>query len=100
MKPAAYVNPRAAEVVELRNERSWIHHDPCANNRVLTRTQNSTGDQLQDKAAAVVNDRVTRIVASGAARDAIKRSRHIIDDFPLAFIAPLGSDHYDRFHSC
>src|SRR5258705_8210271 len=38
-------------------------------------------------------------MAPGDSRDVIERAGEIINDFALAFIAPLRTNHHDRFHS-
>src|SRR5258708_19299194 len=38
-------------------------------------------------------------MAPGDARDVIERAGEIINDFAFAFIAPLRTNHHDRFHS-
>src|SRR5258708_30648416 len=38
-------------------------------------------------------------MAPGDARDVIERAGEIINDFALAFITPLRTNHHDRFHS-
>jgi hypothetical protein len=43
--------------------------------------------------------RVSRVVAAGHPRDVIERTRQVIDDLPFAFVSPLRTNHYDRFHA-
>src|SRR2546428_4712902 len=100
VQPAAHVDARAVEVIELGDHGRRIDHHARANDGVFAGTKDSAGDQLQDKAIAIVDDGVARVVAAGAARNVVKGSRHVVDDFAFAFIAPLRADHYDRFHSC
>ena len=99
MQPAAHVDTGAAEVIELGHQGRRIDHHARTNDRLLAGTQDSARDQLQDEAIAIVDDGVACIVAAGAARNVVKGSRHVIDDFAFAFIAPLRAHHDDRFHS-
>ncbi len=98
MQPPAHVDARAAQAIELGHQSRGIDHHARPNDRMLAGAQDAAGNQLQDKTAAVENDGVAGIVAAGAARDVIEGSRHVIDDFALAFISPLRAHHYDRFH--
>ena len=55
--------------------------------------KNARRDQVQHDLPAAGEDRVPRIVTALIARDDVEMRRQQIDDFSLAFIAPLGSEH-------
>ena len=99
VQPAAHVDAGAVEVIELDDQGGGIDHHTRADDGVLAGPQDAAGDQLQDEAVAIVDDGMTGVVAAGATRNVVKRSRHVIDDFAFAFIAPLSAHDYDGFHS-
>src|SRR5580704_13605159 len=99
MQPAAHVDTSAAEVIELGYQSSRIYHDSRTDDGVLAGPKDSARNQLQDKTVAIENDGMSRIVAARTAGNVIKRSRHVIDDLPLALVTPLRAHYDDRFHS-
>src|ERR1700740_3043864 len=99
MQPAAHVDAGRAEAIEFSHQRRGVDDHARADHGVLSRTQDAAGNQLQDKAITIENDGMARVVAAGATRDVVKGSRHVIDDFAFAFIAPLRAHHDNRFHS-
>ncbi len=87
------------EHFDFGDERRGVDNHAGADDDVLLGPQDPTGDELENVAVLADDDRVPGIVASGDARDVIKRSRQIIDNLALAFISPLRANHNDRFHS-
>jgi hypothetical protein len=98
MQPAAHVDTSPAEIIELGYQSSRIDYDAGADDGVLAGAQDSTGNQLQDKTVAIVNDGMSRIVAAGTTGNIVEGSRHVIDDFSFALISPLRAHYNDRFH--
>src|ERR1019366_6704044 len=68
------------------------------NDGVLAGAQNSARDELQDEPVPVENDRMPRVVSARAPRDVIERTRKVVHNLALAFIAPLRTYDNNRLH--
>ena len=84
------------QIFEFGYERRGIDHGAGADDGFLFRAQNAAGNELQDVAMAIEDDRVAGIVAAGVASGVIEGRGEIVDDLAFAFVAPLGADHRDR----
>src|SRR6266568_3728145 len=85
--------------LDLRHQRSRIHHHARADHGVAFRPQNPARDELQHKAVFPDDDGVPGVVAACNARDVIKRTRKVVHHLAFALIAPLRAHHHDGFHS-
>jgi hypothetical protein len=62
---------------------------------LLLGAQDSTGDELQDKAIFADDNGVAGIVPASHASDVIESAGEIVNDFAFAFVTPLRTDYYD-----
>src|SRR5690242_3493837 len=83
------------ERLDLGNQRCRIDTYACADHRLLPGPQDSAGNQLQNKPIFSNDDRMTRVMAAGAARDAVKRTSKIVNNLTLALVSPLRADDHD-----
>ena len=83
--------PGFLELFDLAQKRRRVQHDAIADDALASGTQDAAGDQLQDKFAALDDDRVPGVVSAGIAGDDVELLAEDIDDLAFAFIAPLGS---------
>jgi len=99
VQAALHVNARLRKGFNFVDERARINNDASPNDGVLFGPQNATGNELQDVLFFADDDGVPGIVAAGHARDVIKRTGEIVNDFAFTFVTPLRADDDDRFHS-
>ncbi len=86
------------EAGDFVEQRGRINHHAVADNSLNTRAQNAAGDQLQYEFLAADEDGMAGIVAALIASHGIKLFREQVDDFALAFVAPLRSENYQITH--
>ncbi len=77
-------------------QRGRRNHHAVADQAQRVVTQDARRDQVQDGLLAVDDQGVAGIVAALEAHDGADFLSEQIDDLALAFIAPLGTKHYDR----
>ncbi|MNN36649.1 hypothetical protein D3C81_1505520 [compost metagenome] len=77
-------------------QRGRRDHHAVADQAQRIVTQDARRDQVQDGLLAVDDQGVAGIVAALEAHDRADFLSEQIDDLALAFIAPLGTKHYDR----
>ena len=86
-------NPLPGEPVDLLDQRARIEHNAIADDRQLPRPHHPGGQQRQLVDGAIDDERVTRVVAALEAYHDVGLLREPVDNFPLAFVSPLGADH-------
>src|SRR5205823_6092929 len=82
----------------LRHEGGGINNYARPDYCVSVGPQNPAGNELQHEPVFPNDDRVSGVVASGNARDVIKRAGQIVDDLAFPLITPLRAHHYNGFH--
>ena len=83
------------ELVHLLHERFERDDYTVTDGANHTVTQNAGRDQMQDRLAAIDNERMTRVVAALKPNDGLRALGEHIDNGALAFVAPLSPDHDD-----
>jgi len=96
---AGYVHPERLQPVDLLQKGHRVQHHTVADDCAAVRAQHAAGDQLQDELFAADDDRVSGIMAARITRHDGKASGEDIDDFSLAFVAPLGTQDHGCFSS-
>src|SRR5882762_2257726 len=81
------------------NQGGRIDDDAGTDDDMLLGSQVRAAEELKNVAVLADDNRVAGVMAPGDASDVIERAGEIINDFALAFIAPLRTNHHDRFHS-
>ena len=74
------------------DERDRVDHDAVADHAHFSAPQNAGGNEMQDVFFAAVNDGVAGVIAALAADHDVGVAGQDVDDFALAFIAPLRAD--------
>jgi hypothetical protein len=90
---AAGVDPATREHVALCEEHGRVDDDAVADDRDGVGVEHTARDELEGEGLAVDDDRVAGVVAALVADDESHVLGEEIGELPLAFIAPLGSDH-------
>ena len=93
-QPPANFDAGFFQIFELAKQSHRIDHRAGADYGLLFRPQDAAGNELQDVAMIIEDDRVPGIVPAGIARGVIERRGHVVDDLALPFVAPLRA--YDR----
>ena len=92
-----------AQHVDFLHQGEGIEHDAVADDGLGLLAEDAAGGELEDELFAGDGDGVSGVVSAGIAGDHLKAVGKHVDDFSLALIAPLGSEHHRsvRFaHSC
>ncbi len=92
------LDPDFAQALDFADERDRIDHDAVADDADFAPPQNAGGNEVQDVFFSAVDDGVAGVVAALAADDDIGVAGEDVDDFALAFIAPLRADEYRVCH--
>ncbi len=72
-----------------------LRHDAVADQAQRVVAQDAGRDQVQDGLLAADHQRVAGVVAALEAHDGADVGGQQVDDLALAFVAPLGAQHYD-----
>src|SRR6267378_1528968 len=99
MQAALYVDASFGERFDFGHEGCGIDYDASADDCLLLGAQDAAGDELQNEAVFADDYGVPGVMSTSDARDIVKSSGQIIDDFAFAFVAPLRADYHDRFHA-
>ena len=95
---AARVGAGLLEHFNLIQQRARIEHHAVADDHAHAGMQHAAGDQLQDELLAAHLDRVAGVVPALVAGHEIEFLRKQIDDFALAFVAPLRPENDEIAH--
>ena len=87
------VDPLPLEPIDLLKERAWIDHDPVADHGQLPRPHHARWQQRQFVGRPVDDERMTRIMSTLEANNDVGLLGQPVDDFPLPFVPPLGTNH-------
>ena len=92
--------PADSKSVDFGQQRRRIEHQPVADHGLLAGPQNAARNQLQDELPVADENRVAGIVPALITRHDIEALGEQIDDLPLAFVSPLGSqdDYVSHFN--
>ena len=85
--------PCLRQLVDLGEQRLRIDHDAVADDAGDAGMQDAGRDQTEDELGAVHVDGVPGVVTALIARDDVEARRQQVDDFALAFVAPLRAKH-------
>ncbi len=88
-----------AERVDFLHEGERVEHHAVTDDAAAAFAQHAAGNQLQNKLLALDGDRVSGVVPAGIASHDLEALGKHVDDFALAFVAPLGADD-DRCLAC
>ena len=80
-----------AQAFDFFDEADGVHDDAVADDAGFAATENSRGHKVEDIFLAFDEDGVAGVVTALRADDDIRLLRQNINDFALAFIAPLGA---------
>ncbi len=95
LQAAAHFDAVGFEFADLLLQRAWVQHHAVADQAQRIGTQDAGGNQVEHGLLAADHQRVAGVVAALEADDGADILRQQIDDLALAFIAPLGAQHYD-----
>src|SRR3989338_3906474 len=85
-------DPFLIQVVNFLQQRVWVNHHAVSDHAANIFVKNSRRNKMQHKLTAFLDNRMTRIVAALVADDVIRVLGEDVDDFSLAFVAPLRAD--------
>src|SRR5581483_194347 len=88
---AVHLHPGLSQSANFFQEGHGIKHDAITDHTTAARTENATRHELQNEFLAVDDDGMPGIVSAGITRDYGELFREDVDNFPFAFIAPLGA---------
>ena len=81
--------------IDLVKQRVRIEHDAVADGAPHARVQYAARDLMEHEGAVAEVDRVAGIGTALVADDPIRAFREDINEFPLAFVTPLGTNDDD-----
>jgi hypothetical protein len=87
------LNLVASQALYLSEQDARVQHYPIANAAGFVRMQDSRWDQVQNEFLIINHQCVASVVASLKSDNVIGRLTQEINDFPLALVSPLGSNH-------
>ena len=71
---------------------------PAPTTQIFPSLEDARGDVVELEGLAVADDRVAGVRTALVPADEVGVLRQEIDDLPLAFVPPLGSDDHGRWH--
>ena len=89
---AVEVDAAGAEALDLLAEDVGVDDDAVADDGDGLGPEDAGGDQVELELALGVEDGVACVVAPGEAGDDVGVAGEVVDDFPLALVAPLATD--------
>ena len=90
--------PWARDFLDLAQKVPGVQHHAVADNAQLFRTHHARRQGVQFENLAIDHQRMTGVVAALKPGDHIGALGKPVDDFSLALVAPLGTDHNDVGH--
>ena len=94
------VDAARLQLVQLAEENVGVYDHPVADDALYAGPTDARWDQVQLKGALVVDDSMAGVVAPGIADYAVDVPSKVVDDLPLAFVAPLAANHGVCWHTC
>ena len=91
--PVVDIHALVDEFIDFCEKGLGIHDHAIANHARDTGVKDARGDEAQNELGATDINSMSGIVPTLIARDDVEAWRQEIDDFPLAFVAPLGAQH-------
>ena len=99
MQAALHLDAGLCKRFNLGYQSAGVNDHASPYHRVLLGAQNAAGDKLQHVLVLADDDGVTGVVSASDARDIVERAGQVIHHLALAFVTPLRSYDYHRFHS-
>ena len=95
----AGIDAASSQHIHLVQQDVRVHHNTVPDDSVYLRPAYAGGDQVKLKLPLLIDHGVPGIIAAGISDDAVNFPCKIVDDFPLAFVAPLSPDNGICRHS-
>jgi hypothetical protein len=88
----AYRNAFLAQAGDFGDEGERVDHHAVGHHASFAGPEDAAGDEVENEFPLAVHDGVAGVVAALGAHDGIGSVGQVIDDFPFAFVTPLGAD--------
>ena len=94
-----YIDPGGDQLLDFFVQRQRIDHQPVADYRGLAGMQDAARNQPEHEFTIADEDGVARVMAALIADDVVETVGQQIDQFALAFVAPLRAQNNNIAHS-
>src|SRR6266498_5586970 len=99
-KQLGHADSLRLQILKLFDQNRWVDDHTIANHIYGASIKNARWNDMELEGAALIDDGMAGVVAATITDHQARALSQQIDDMALAFVAPLGANYRDDWHSC